>query len=335
MPQRLELLTQWLNTVMDDGAINIAPASADASFRRYFRIDSPASMKNDYGDSLIVMDAPPDKENSKPFISISRLLADVGVNVPRVIEADLSQGFLLLTDLGNQPYLDALSNQTVKTLYADALDALLKMQHDVTVEDCNLPTYDLALLNREMELFREWYLRRHCNLSLTVQQQEQLDSVFQLLAESALAQPRVFVHRDYHSRNLMVTPENNPGILDFQDAVVGPVTYDLVSLLRDCYIEWPREQVEQWALKYLRRAAEAGVFELTADHTDDVLLRWFDWMGVQRHLKASGIFARLCLRDGKDGYLDDIPRTLGYVSDVCARYEELAPLHALLESLND
>ncbi|MCK4588134.1 MAG: phosphotransferase, partial [Gammaproteobacteria bacterium] len=145
----------------------------------------------------------------------------------------------------------------------------------------------------------------------------------------------VFVHRDYHSRNLMVTPENNPGILDFQDAVVGPVTYDLVSLLRDCYIEWPREQVEQWALKYLHRAAEAGVFELTADYTDDVLLRWFDWMGVQRHLKASGIFARLCLRDGKDGYLDDIPRTLGYVSDVCARYEELAPLHALLESLND
>ena len=335
MPQRLELLTQWLNTVMDDGAINIAPASADASFRRYFRIDSPASMKNDYGDSLIVMDAPPDKENSKPFISISRLLADVGVNVPRVIEADLSQGFLLLTDLGNQPYLDALSDQTVKTLYADALDALLKMQHDVTVEDCNLPVYDLALLNREMELFREWYLRRHRNLLLTVQQQEQLDSVFQLLAEQALAQPRVFVHRDYHSRNLMVTSENNPGILDFQDAVVGPVTYDLVSLLRDCYIEWPREQVEQWALKYLRRAAEAGVFELTADHTDDVLLRWFDWMGVQRHLKASGIFARLCLRDGKDGYLDDIPRTLNYVSDVCARYEELAPLHALLESLND
>ena len=335
MPQRLELLTQWLNTVMDDGAINIAPASADASFRRYFRIDSPASMKNDYGDSLIVMDAPPDKENSKPFISISRLLADVGVNVPRVIEADLSQGFLLLTDLGNQPYLDALSDQTVKTLYADALDALLKMQHDVTVEDCNLPVYDLALLNREMELFREWYLRRHRNLLLTVQQQEQLDSIFQLLAESAQAQPQVFVHRDYHSRNLMVTSENNPGILDFQDAVVGPVTYDVVSLLRDCYIEWPREQVEQWALTYLHRAADAGVFKLTADHTDGVLLRWFDWMGVQRHLKASGIFARLCLRDGKDGYLDDIPRTLGYVSDVCARYEELAPLHALLESLND
>ena len=154
-----------------------------------------------------------------------------------------------------------------------------------------------------MELFREWYLRRHCNLLLTVQQQEQLDSVFQLLAESALVQPKVFVHRDYHSRNLMVTPENNPGILDFQDAVIGPVTYDLVSLLRDCYIAWPRDQVEQWALAYLHRAAEAGVFELTPDITDDVLLRWFDWMGVQRHLKACGIFARLFLRDGKSGYL--------------------------------
>ncbi len=331
MPQRLKLLTHWLNKVMDDGEINIAPASADASFRRYFRVSRSGSSN----DSLIVMDAPPDKEDSEPFITISRLLADVGVNVPRVIETDLSQGFLLLTDLGNQPYLDALNDQTVKMLYADALDALLTMQRDVSVEGNTLPEYDLVLLKREMELFREWYLRRNLNLLLTVQQQEQLDSIFQLLAESALAQPQVFVHRDYHSRNLMVTPENNPGILDFQDAVVGSVTYDLVSLLRDCYIEWPREQVEQWALAYLHRAADAGIFKLTADHTDDVLLRWFDWMGVQRHLKASGIFSRLCLRDGKDGYLDDIPRTLSYVSDVCARYEELAPLHVLLETLND
>ncbi len=335
MPQRLESLTLWLKKITDEETIKIAPASADASFRRYFRINTPVSMMNDYGDSLIVMDAPPDKEDSEPFIAISRMLTDVGVNVPEVVEADLGQGFLLLTDLGSQPYLDALNDQTVNTLYADALDALLKMQRDVPVEGDTLPAYDLVLLQREMELFREWYLRRHLNLLLTVQQQEQLDSVFQLLTESALAQPRVFVHRDYHSRNLMVTSENNPGILDFQDAVVGPVTYDLVSLLRDCYIEWPREQVEQWALTYLHRAADAGVFELTADHTDDVLLRWFDWMGVQRHLKASGIFARLCLRDGKVGYLDDIPRTLSYVSDVCARYEELTPLHALLETLDD
>jgi aminoglycoside/choline kinase family phosphotransferase len=209
------------------------------------------------------------------------------------------------------------------------------LQRDVPRDSKILPLYDSALLLREMELFREWYLRRYLNLLLTVQQQEHLDSVFQLLAGSALAQPQVFVHRDYHSRNLMVTSDNNPGILDFQDAVIGPVTYDLVSLLRDCYIEWPRDQVERWALSHLHRAAEAGVFEITADITDDVLLRWFDWMGVQRHLKASGIFARLSMRDGKDGYLDDIPRTLAYVSDVCARYEELESLHILLATLND
>jgi aminoglycoside/choline kinase family phosphotransferase len=209
------------------------------------------------------------------------------------------------------------------------------MQRDVSVEGDRLPAYDHVLLNQEMELCREWYLRRNLNLLLTVQQQEQLDSVFQLLAESALAQPSVFVHRDYHSRNLMVTSENNPGILDFQDAVVGPVTYDLVSLLRDCYIAWPREQVEQWALTYLHRAAEAGVFELTADCTDDVLLRWFDWMGLQRHIKVCGIFSRLYLRDGKSGYLKDIPLTMAYMRDVCARYEELADLHVLLETLSD
>ncbi len=338
MPQRLELLTQWLNKVMDGGAIHIAPASADASFRRYFRVKTgvKTGVKNstaDSGGSLIVMDAPPDKEDTTPFIAISRLLTSVGVNVPRVIETDAHRGFLLLSDLGDQPYLDALNDQTVETLYADALNALLEMQRGVSITDSNLPAYDLALLMQEMELFREWYLRRHCNLTLTAQQQEQLDVVFQLLAESALAQPQVFVHRDYHSRNLMVTSENNPGILDFQDAVIGPVTYDLVSLLRDCYIQWPRERVEQWALAYLHRAADAGVVEIKSEHTDETLLRWFDWMGIQRHLKAAGIFSRLNLRDGKPGYMEDIPRTLGYVREVSARYPELRDLHTLLDQL--
>ena len=335
MPQRLKLLTQWLEKVVEGGDYEITTASEDASFRRYFRVTKSTAKPDGSVDSLIVMDAPPDKENSEPFIKISSLLAKIGVNAPQVIEADTGQGFLLLTDLGSEPYLDALNEHTVEALYTDALDALLRMQGDGPRDDIILPSYDHALLLREMELFREWYLRRHCNLLLTVQQQEQLDSVFQLLAESALVQPRVFVHRDYHSRNLMVTPENNPGILDFQDAVIGPVTYDLVSLLRDCYIAWPRDQVEQWALAYLHRAAEAGVFELTSDITDDVLLRWFDWMGVQRHLKASGIFARLYLRDGKSGYLGDIPRTLTYVREVCSRYEELKSLHDLLETLDD
>jgi len=335
MPQRIKLLTQWLEKVVDGDDFQIAPASADASFRRYFRVTKGAKNPGNSADSLIVMDAPPDKEDSEPFIKISRLLEKIGVNVPQVIEADMHQGFLLLTDLGSEPYLDALNEQTVERLYGDALDTLLRIQRNAPRDEKILSLYDRALLFREMELFREWYLRRHCNLLLTVQQQEQLDSVFQLLAESALVQPQVFVHRDYHSRNLMVTTDNNPGILDFQDAVIGPVTYDLVSLLRDCYIEWPREQVEQWALDYLHRAAEAGVFKLTPDITDDALLRWFDWMGVQRHLKVCGIFSRLFLRDGKSGYLKDIPLTMAYMRDVCARYEEMASLHVLLEMLDD
>ncbi|WP_455199381.1 aminoglycoside phosphotransferase family protein [Kaarinaea lacus] len=331
MPERLGLLTQWLREVLDDGDIEITPASEDASFRRYFRVTSDTHP----GQTLIVMDAPPDKEDTAPFIAISRLLVDAGVHAPEVMNINSVQGFLLLTDLGSQPYLDALNDTSVDELYGDALDTLLRMQRDVPHETSTLPPYDLTLLLREMELFREWYLAKYRNLALTDDQQHMLDAIYQRLAESALSQPEVFVHRDYHSRNLMVTQENNPGVLDFQDAVIGPLTYDLVSLLRDCYIQWPRERVEKWALAYLHQAAGEGVFELSKDMTDEVLLRWFDWMGVQRHLKASGIFARLWLRDGKPGYLDDIPRTLGYVREVCSRYEELFPLYEFLESLDD
>ena len=335
MPRRFELLSRWLQTVLDEQELEITPASTDASFRRYFRVKiHTISGQETPGDSLIAMDAPPEKEDTGPFINISDMLVNAGIHVPRVIATDTEQGFLLLTDLGDQQYLDALDEQTVESLYGDALEALLRMQRDVSCEASPLSPYDETLLTREMELFREWYLRRYCNLELAVQQQRQLDSTFCLLADSALAQPRVFVHRDYHSRNLMVTPVNNPGVLDFQDAVIGPVTYDLVSLLRDCYIEWPRERVEQWALSYLHRAAEAGVFVRGDEYNDALLLRWFDWMGVQRHLKATGIFARLWLRDGKAGYLDDIPRTLGYVRDVCTRYEELNPLRSILETLD-
>lgn len=330
MPQRLELLVQWLKQVMDGDEVSITPASTDASFRRYFRVTHGST---NVAASHIAMDAPPDKEDTAPFIAISGLLVSAGLHVPEVIKQNKKQGFLLLTDLGSQSYLDALNEQTVEGLYSDALTALLRMQRNAPHEEGVLPPYDEALLLQEMELFREWYLRRHRNLSLTAAQQKELDTVFHLLAESALAQPKVFVHRDYHSRNLMVTSENNPGILDFQDAVIGPVTYDLVSLLRDCYIQWPRGRVEQWALDYLHRAADEGVFELTPDIDDEQLLRWFDWMGVQRHLKATGIFARLWLRDNKDGYLGDIPRTLGYVQDVTTRYPELQGLHSLLKDL--
>jgi aminoglycoside/choline kinase family phosphotransferase len=338
MPQRLEALTGWLNTVLDGGDLTITPASSDASFRRYFRVQNAQpgglSFSTTKHDTLIAMDAPPELEDSRPFIAVSDLLSRAGVRVPRVLASDLEQGFLLLTDLGRQAYLDALNEQTVDALYGDALDALFTMQQMAPRDGGVLPAYDSELLMREMELFREWYLQRHLEQALSPTQQSVLDTIFQQLADQALAQPTVFVHRDYHSRNLMVGEvtggEDGPGILDFQDAVVGPVTYDLVSLLRDCYIAWPRERVEAWALGFLHRAAETGII---AHESDATYLRWFDWMGVQRHLKAVGIFARLCLRDGKSGYLDDIPRTLGYVRDVTARYPELQPLHALLETL--
>jgi aminoglycoside/choline kinase family phosphotransferase len=323
MPQRVEALSRWLEKVLGRGGLRVAPASADASFRRYFRVEGA-------GESRIVMDAPPEKENTAPFIAVSRLLDDAGLNVPRVLEADTAQGFLLLTDLGTQPYLTALDEHSVETLYGDALAALLAMQSRASRHAGALPPYDERLLMAEMELFRHWYLEKHLGLSLSAARQQALDETFAKLAESALAQPKVFVHRDYHSRNLMVTPARNPGILDFQDAVFGPVTYDLVSLLRDCYVAWPRERVEGWALRYLRDAQAAGV---VADCDEATWLRWFDWMGVQRHLKATGIFARLNLRDGKPGYLGDIPRTLGYVREVSGRYAELDGLNALLDEI--
>ena len=253
-------------------------------------------------------------------------MADIGLNVPLIKHSNLENGFLLLSDLGSKQYLSALNETNVEQLYGDALRALLTLQALGPKND-ELPPYDHALLMREMELFREWYLKTHLQLSLSAQEEQMLSQMFERLAESALAQPRVCVHRDYHSRNLMLTAANNPGILDFQDAVIGPVTYDLVSLLRDCYIAWPKQQVESWALNYLKQAADQGVIE---ERDETQLLQWFDWMGVQRHLKATGIFARLNHRDGKPGYLQDIPRTLAYVVDVSGRYEDLQPLNDFL-----
>jgi N-acetylmuramate 1-kinase len=316
--QRLTALTAWAARVLDDPRCAIRPASADASFRRYFRVT------DGNGASFIAMDAPPDREDSRPYVRIARRLRALGLNVPEIVAEDLSQGFLLITDLGDRLYLQALNESTVEPLYADALAALLRLQSGTADDNTFLPPYDAALLQREMELFREWYLGRHLELEPSAEQHALLDGAFASLTASALEQPTVWVHRDYHSRNLMVTPYANPGILDFQDAVQGPITYDLVSLLRDCYIAWPRERVEGWARRHLAAARTAGL----AVSADDVqFLRWFDWMGVQRHLKAIGIFARLNHRDGKPGYLKDIPRTLGYVVDVTERYPELRPLH--------
>ncbi|MEZ5541967.1 MAG: phosphotransferase [Pseudomonadota bacterium] len=321
MPQRLEALKRWLENELEFTDYTLAPASSDASFRRYFRVLHD-------GASFIVMDAPPDKEDSRPFIQVARQLVDAGLNAPEVLDEDLAQGFLLLSDLGSRPYLGALGEASVERLYGDALGALATLQ---TCACGNLPPYDRALLLREMELFRDWLAGRHLGIELDAAQHALLDAAFALLVENALAQPQVFVHRDYHSRNLMVTARNNPGILDFQDAVCGPVTYDLVSLLRDCYIAWPRARVEEWALGYQALALQTGI--LREEHEDPAqFLRWFDLMGVQRHLKASGIFARLYHRDGKPGYLGDIPRTLGYITDTGSRYPELVPLCAFVEN---
>jgi aminoglycoside/choline kinase family phosphotransferase len=323
VPERLEALKHWLEEELSFREYTLNPASADASFRRYFRVCHD-------GSSFIVMDAPPDKEDSRPFISVSKLFFDVGLNVPEVIDADLEKGFLLLSDLGSKSYLDELGNETVQRLYGDALGALATLQSCVPV-DAGLPVYDETLLMSEMELFREWLLGKHLGLDLSDAQQTMLDDVFSELANNALAQPQVCVHRDYHSRNLMVTGINNPGILDFQDAVIGPLTYDLVSLLRDCYVKWPGEWVKDWAMGYQDLALQTGI--LQGQHDDpELFLRWFDLMGVQRHLKAAGIFARLNHRDGKPGYLEDIPRTLSYVTEVAGRYDELQRFGQFVEN---
>ena len=323
MDSRLETLKDWVSTVLDIGDYELRPASADASFRRYFRVTSR-------GTSHIVMDAPPDKENLRPFIEIAQRLHALGLNVPEVLDQDLERGYLLLSDLGQHMYLPFLNPDSVERLYGDALGALVVLQGGIFTDPQFLPEYDDELLRREMELFRHWYLGRHLGLSLTDTQNTALDKAFTALAHSALAQPRIWVHRDYHSRNLMVTTRNNPGILDFQDAVRGPITYDLVSLLRDCYIAWPRAQVEDWALGYQSLALQSG---LPVGEDEAQFLRDFDLMGAQRHLKATGIFARLNHRDGKPGYLQDIPRTLGYVVEVSARHPQLHGLHSLLMDL--
>jgi N-acetylmuramate 1-kinase len=323
MPERIKLLKRWLEDELDFSYYNLKPASSDASFRRYFRVTQD-------GSSYIVMDAPPEKENTRPFVTIARLLLDVGVNVPEILDQNPDLGFLLLSDLGNRSYLDDLNDETVERLYGDALGALAAIQAGARVRGV-LPDYDKALLMREMALFRDWLVGTHLGIVPNELQSVMLEQTFARLAENALTQPQVCVHRDYHSRNLMVTRRNNPGVLDFQDAVIGPVTYDLVSLLRDCYIAWPRERVEAWALGYQELALQSGI--LREENEDPAqFLRWFDLMGVQRHLKAAGIFARLSYRDGKPGYLNDIPRTLGYVIDVARRHGDIAGLGEFIDS---
>jgi len=317
---RLTQLQQWLDNLAENTYIDLQPASADASFRQYFRVTNNQDKK-----TYIVMDAPPDKEDCHPFVLVTDLIRGVGVNAPDIIAIDVKLGFLLLDDLGNDSYLKHLDETTADGLYTDAIDALVKMQ---TIDGL-LPAYDETLLQAEMNLFETWYVNQHLGTQLNDSQKTSLDAIFKLLIKNAEEQPQVFVHRDYHSRNLMVTYENNPGVIDYQDAVVGPITYDLVSLFKDCYIEWPREKIEHWLDLYLARITPAYFIE------KEKLLRWFDLMGVQRHLKVLGIFSRLNHRDGKSQYLNDLPLTLKYVLDTCKHYVELQPLQQLIEEISN
>ena len=323
---RLNEIKGWIAT-FDSPALqpaSLRPASADASFRRYFRAE------DEEGRSWIVMDAPPPQEDVQPFLHVGRLFAQTGVSVPTVVQQDVERGFLLLSDLGSTTYLQALSPDTAHKLYLDAIDSLVLLQTQSQPDV--LPEYDRELLLREMNLFPEWYVGKHLGIALNDKQQAALNGVFELLLANNLAQPQVYVHRDYHSRNLMVLPQGNPGILDFQDAVFGPITYDLASLLRDAYIQWDEELVLDWVIRYWERARRAG---LPVNPDIDAFYRDFEFMGLQRHLKVLGIFARLYHRDGKDGYLNDLPLVMEYTRKVAYRYKELAPLVKLLDELEN
>jgi N-acetylmuramate 1-kinase len=300
---------------------SLTPASADASFRRYWR----ATLAD--GRTYVVMDAPPAQEDCRPFVRVARMLQEAGVNAPQVLAQDLGQGFLLLTDLGTRTYLDELSESNAAPLFADATDALLRWQ--LATRPNQLPPYDEALLRREMNLFPEWYVGKHLKKTLSQSQGETLEKIFQLLVHSALAQPMVYVHRDYMPRNLMVC-EPNPGVLDFQDAVLGPITYDVVSLVRDAFISWDEERVLDCAARYWEKARRARL-PVAQDFAE--FWRAFEWMGLQRHLKVLGIFARINYRDGKPKYLADTPRFIAYAQLVSKRYRELAPLTRLLDEL--
>jgi N-acetylmuramate 1-kinase len=320
---RRAALVQWLGTLRPEYALRLEtlrPASADASFRRYFRIDA--------GDaSLIAMDAPPDKEDSRPFIQVAGLLTAAGLNAPRVLEADLARGYLLLTDLGTTTYLSALNDDSASALFDDALEALVRWQ--LASQPGVLPPYDEALLRRELGLFPDWYVARHLGHALSDQQSQVLQRVVDRIVASNLAQPRVYVHRDYMPRNLMVASPN-PGVLDFQDAVLGPITYDVASLFRDAFVSWDEARVVDWVVRYWQKARRAG---LPVDADFGAFWRDFEWMGLQRHLKVLGIFARINYRDGKPHYLADTPRFVGYVRSVTRRYDELAPLARLFDEL--
>jgi aminoglycoside/choline kinase family phosphotransferase len=323
---RFTQLSRWLATLQAPSVRleSLRPASSDASFRRYFRLDGAD------GATYIAMDAPAPQENVHAFMHVAEVFGQAGVSVPKVVAQDAENGFLLLTDLGPTTYLHALNHDSAHKLYMDAIDALVLIQTQSRPDV--LPEYDRAFLLRELMLFPEWYIAKHLGVALTDAQTKELNKVFDALLANILAQPQVYVHRDYHSRNLMVLAEGNPGILDFQDARYGPITYDVVSLLRDAYIQWDEEIVLDLAIRYWERAKRAG---LPVNPDIDSFYRDFEFMGLQRHLKILGIFTRLLHRDGKDAYLKDLPPVMTYIRNAANRYKVLKPLVRLLDELED
>jgi aminoglycoside/choline kinase family phosphotransferase len=317
---RLEALDAWLGEQLAGARFTREPASADASFRSYFRIRSG-------GRTWVAMDAPPEREDCRPFVRVAALMREAGLHVPEVLAQDLGRGFLLLSDLGETTYLQALNEGNADALFRDAIAALVTWQR--ASREGGLPPYDEALLRRELDLFPEWYVGRHLGVTLDGDERASLEAVFRRILEANLAEPRVYVHRDYMPRNLMVS-DPNPGVLDFQDAVFGPISYDVASLFRDAFVSWEEERVLDGTIRYWELARRSGL-PVRADFGD--FWRDVEWMGLQRHLKVLGIFARIRHRDGKPGYVEDTPRFIGYVRQTCARYRELAPLARLLDRL--
>ena len=321
--ERLDLLKRWLDSHSPGRRFTLTPASADASFRRYFRV------RFEDDSTLIVMDAPPLQEDSVPFIKVARMMSECGLHVPDIIASDLAQGFILLSDLGQTTYLQALDDSTADTLFDDATTALVKWQLASRADA--LPPYDEALLRRELDLFPDWYVSTHLGINLDPAQRQSMQSVFTAIVQNNLAQPSTYVHRDYMPRNLMVC-EPNPGILDFQDAVYGPIAYDVVSLFRDAFISWEEERTLDWVVRYWEKARKVNL-PVRADFGE--FYREFEWMGMQRHLKVLGIFARIRYRDGKPAYLEDAPRFVSYIRTVAGRYSTLSPLLKLFDQLEE
>jgi len=327
---RLARLTEWLGSLDLVETASLRPASSDASFRRYFRLDVAPALSDKLGATVIAMDAPPERENVPAFIHVQGLLQAAGVTVPAIVARDVDNGFLLLSDLGTTTYLQRLDVDNASFMYSDAVDALIKFQ--MASQAGVLPEFDRAFVLREMNLFPEWFIGRHLGVEMNDIQRAQLDKVFEAIAANVLAQQQVYMHRDFHSRNLMFLDQGNPGVLDFQDAVFGPVSYDLASLLRDAYIQWDEEFVLDWVVRYWQSAKGVG---LPVNPDIDAFYRDFEYMALQRHLKILGLFCRLNYRDGKSVYMGDLPTVLDYVRKTANRYTELKPLARLLDAFED